>query len=223
MESQQKTVVPWRTPFTAGVYGPSNSGKSVYVSKLLKHSAYIFEEDYEGCLYCYSVSQPLFEEMNQQIPNIEFHEGLPSLEKIKDFTRNKKHSLLILDDLQGPLNSSDLTESLFTAYRHHLRCSIIYICHNLYRQGKHQRTMTINTQLFTFFESVLNNGSLIHLAKQIFPKNPNTLLDAYQSAVSEKWGYLIVDAHPDNCHKETRLRTHIFPGEDTILYVKKVS
>ena len=47
-------------------------------------------------LYCYGVNQNYFDEMN--IPNLEFHEGLPNLEKFQSLKDGNFH-VIVLDDL----------------------------------------------------------------------------------------------------------------------------
>ena len=49
--------------------------------------------------------------------------------------------------------------------------------------------------------------------RQVYPRKPNTFLEAYEKATMRPHGYLVVDLYPtttDSC----RLRTNIFPGEN---------
>ena len=70
-------------PFQAGspimVAGPTASGKTYWTHKLLTNQ--MFTEHVTSVLYCYGVYQSYYNEM--KIPNLEFHEGLPSLEKVQ--------------------------------------------------------------------------------------------------------------------------------------------
>jgi hypothetical protein len=50
-------------------------------------------------MYCFGIHQPLFEEMEKTIPNITFQQGLPSPEVIDEFTADRRHRLIVLDDL----------------------------------------------------------------------------------------------------------------------------
>ena len=65
-------------PFQAGspimVAGPTASGKTYWTNKLLSNN--MFTQPVSSILYCYGVWQDYFEEM--EIPNLEFHDGLPS-------------------------------------------------------------------------------------------------------------------------------------------------
>ena len=45
-------------------------------------------------------------------------------------------------------------------------------------------------------------------------------MEAYEDATSEMYGYLIVDCDPKSS-RDIRIRTNIFPGEETICYIKR--
>ena len=56
----------------------------------------MFTEHVSSILYCYGVYQNYFNEM--KVPNLEFHEGLPSREKVETLNDGKFH-IIVLDDL----------------------------------------------------------------------------------------------------------------------------
>jgi len=45
-------------------------------------------------------------------------------------------------------------------------------------------------------------------------------MEAYQDATSKPHGYLVVDCDPKS-PRELKLRTNIFPGEETVCYISK--
>ena len=47
-------------------------------------------------------------------------------------------------------------------------------------------------------------------------------MEAYEDATSSLHGYLVVDCDSKSPH-ELKLRTNIFPGEQTVCYLKKGS
>ena len=61
------------------ISGPTKSGKTVWTHKLLTNN--MFTQCISSILYCYGIYQKYYDEM--KIPNLEFHEGLPSLEKVQ--------------------------------------------------------------------------------------------------------------------------------------------
>ena len=46
-------------------------------------------------------------------------------------------------------------------------------------------------------------------------------MEAYEDATSTVHGYLVIDCDPTS-PRDLKLRTHIFPGEQTVLLFKKV-
>ena len=62
-----------------------------------------------------------------------------------------------------------------------------------------------------------NRSQIAHLGRELFPENPHKLLESYEDCMKTDYGYLCVDLNPHSENKY-RLRTHIFPGEDTAIY-----
>ena len=60
-----------------------------------------------------------------KISNLEFHEGLPSLEKVQSFNDGKFH-VIVLDDLMEYIVKSVETQNLFTKYCHHYNITAIF-------------------------------------------------------------------------------------------------
>ena len=81
-------------PFQAGspiiISGPTGSGKTYWTHKLLSNE--MFTESVSSILYCYGVYQTYFDEMKKS--NLEFHEGLPSREKVETLNDGKFHIIV---------------------------------------------------------------------------------------------------------------------------------
>ena len=50
--------------------------------------------------FCYTVYQPLYDEMNKEIPLIEFHQGLPTMDTLTEWGAIHGHTIVVLDDLK---------------------------------------------------------------------------------------------------------------------------
>ena len=50
-------------------------------------------------LYFYGIYQPLFDDMERDIPNFTSKQGLPSSEELDEFTMDRRHKLIVIDDL----------------------------------------------------------------------------------------------------------------------------
>jgi Cdc6-like AAA superfamily ATPase len=80
--------------------GQTGSGKTRFVFQLLKTVKDMYVEAPQNeIIYCLGIHQPLFEEMAKTIPSITLHQGPPSPEVIDQFTADRRHRLIALDDL----------------------------------------------------------------------------------------------------------------------------
>jgi len=79
-------------PFTAVVAGPTGSGKSKWVLRLIDHAEEIIQPPPTRTWYCYGGFQPTF----NSYPRVHFREGLPELsDRVFD---GLESTLIILDD-----------------------------------------------------------------------------------------------------------------------------
>lgn len=171
----------------------------------------------EKVLYCYGIHQPLFETMEKELSFVTFHQGLPGDDTLKDLSSPTRCNLVILDDLMDSVTSSAEMESLFVKGVHHLHLSVLYINQNLYCKGKHSRTINLNTHIYALMKNPRDVSQLQCLARQAFLGKSSFLMEAYKDAVSQPYGYLILDFSPGGV-ESYRVRTHVFSGEDTTVY-----
>ena len=167
-------------------------------------------------MYCYGVYQPLFDKMEEELPNFALHHGLPALADIEEFAEGE-HDLIILDDLMHQVLTSKEMELLFTQTCHHKRISVIFISQNLYEQGKSARTISLNCGYTVLFKNIRGTSQIATLGRQLFPGKSNILVESFQDATSVPFGYLLIDL-TQRCRDDYRLRSKVFPGEDTIVY-----
>ena len=208
-KNEKKIQVPnFMHPFTCMVSGPTSSGKSTFISKLLELSHEKIYPAPEKVIWCYSQWQPLYDSM---IESVEFHQGMP--DNIDSSVRN----LLILDDLMSDVDES-VTE-LFTKGSHHRNISVIYIVQNLFHQGKEHRTISLNCQYMVLFKNPRDASQINHLARQMYPQNSAYMSDVYNEATKSPFGYLFVDVRQET-EENLRLRSNILEPIQYI-YVRK--
>lgn len=78
-------------------------------------------------LYCYGIYRPLFDEMEQDIPNFTSKQGLPSLEKLDEFTMDRSHKSIMINDLMHRVVQDKEVELLFKQRTHHRYVRVILI------------------------------------------------------------------------------------------------
>ena len=205
-------------PFTALICGPTQSGKTQFVSRLLKTKEAMISVPPDKIIWCYGEYQPAYRELTSQIPNIRFVEGIPM---DLDTMISPNHSnLLIIDDLMVESGNDKTIANLFTKGSHHRNLSVILILQNLFHQGREIRTISLNSHYLVLFKNPRDGSQITHLAKQMYPGHTNFVQEAFVDATREPYGYLFIDLKP-TAPEVLRLRTNIFPGETTFVYVRK--
>lgn len=220
---KSESLLPFKPCSSITINGATQSGKTCFVHKLLQNVKGMFSgEPVSQILYCYGIHQTLFEKMEEDIPNFTLHEGLPNKEEIENFSVQQKHSLIVLDDFMHQVGQSPDMELLFTQGCYHRKLSVIFITQNIFQQAKFSRTIALNTHYLVLFRNLRDASQISHLGRQLFPGKGQILVDAYQSATRVPYGYLVIDMSPHSEDKY-RLRTHILPGEDPIVYTPQTA
>lgn len=222
MDTENETpVLQFESPTAIMVCGPSNSGKTTFIKRLLENASTMFKKTPSRILYCYgSVWQPLFSEMQHSIKRIVFHEGVPSKDYLMELRGDdKEHMICVLDDLLQDLANDRWSQELVCVSSHHLNMTVCVLGHNIYEKGKVMRTVSLNIHYYVIFENRRDPEQLNRFGRQVFPNKGNYFTDALSKAISLS-RYLLVDLNPKS-NKLYSLRTQIFPGEDMIVFRPK--
>ena len=194
-------------PFSMLVAGPRGAGKSEFVKQLLSLKRFIMTNPPERIVWFYGRHQPdLFRSLTQEIPCIEFHEGLPTNIEVM-FDRSKRN-ICIIDDLMQSASGNQLVENLFTNGRH-LNLSVVFVSQNIFYAGKKCRTLSLNSTYIVVFKNPRDQSQIRHLACQMFPSKPKFLQAAYEEETKDPYRYLFLDFHP-NSPEFARVRGNIF-------------
>ncbi|KAK3084297.1 hypothetical protein FSP39_011240 [Pinctada imbricata] len=200
------------------ISGQTGSGKTRFVHRLLLNVSTMYKEEApDRIMYCYGIHQPLFDDMELEIENLEMKKGLPTSKEIEDFTKDRKHRLIVIDDLSHQLLNNQEMELLFTQGCHHRRLIVVFMTQNLFQKGSRSRTIALNTYYLVLMKNIRDSSQISFLGRQLFPGRSNVLMEAYIDATKSPYGYLMVDTSPHS-EDQYRLRTHIFPGEEPMIY-----
>lgn len=201
-------TLPFELPVNFLVVGPSKSGKSEFIKRLILESDKIFSPPPSRIIYCYSVWTDGYDELEDRV---EFRKDIPTNRELMEWwEENRKETLLIMDDLMHVINE-DMSK-LFCITSHHAHVSCVLAVQNLFYQNKYMRECSLNTNVFCLFKNSRSALQIKTLATQMYPGKTNYFMDSYYKAVEQQYGYLVV--HLD--HKYP-LRSRIF--EDTIIYL----
>jgi len=234
MNSQNKPILMdsfyFEHPATILISGPTQSGKTTLLSKILFFSDKgLVRPAPNRIVYCYSVWQKAFEDIQMSragpahlnttsnTANLEFKEGLPEM---SDFDP-KLNNILILDDLMTEAGKDQKVLRIFTVDSHHNNITVFFLTQNIFPQEKYSRSISLNCQYILLTNNPRDRNQLVQLAKQIFPGQTKFFSESYNDAVTQKqYGYLIL-ALNQSTREENRVQTGILPDETRIIYRKK--
>jgi hypothetical protein len=139
---------------------------------------------------------------------------------VYDILEGYKNSLVIIDDLMSECSKDQRVSDLFTRGSHHRGISVMYLTQNLFPPGKQSRTISLNSHYMIIFKNPRDSLGIATLARQMYPKNVNYLLESFDDATCKPFGYILLDLHPTTA-ENLRLRTNILPNERQIVYIKR--
>ena len=201
-------------PFTCVIAGPSKSGKTIFLKKLLKTLHLYVYPCPQRIIWCYGVENK--EQMkslrrcSRRIP-IEFFHGLPPSNFV-DSMSSKERSLIVLDDLMREVGKDSEMSSLFTRQSHHKNLSVIFIIQNLFHQNRGMRDIRTSTDYWIICKNPTDKGQIQVMGRQIFPNWKKYLSTSFELATFRPYGYIVIDMTQEP-NEEMRVTTGIFPPE----------
>ena len=195
----------FKHPFTCLIAGPTSSGKTFFVKKLLENGNYLIKNLNTPLkvLWCYGIWQSGYD--NKCNVDITYYKGLPN--NISGF------NIIIIDDLMVDLGSSPDLLNLFTRQSHHSNISVVFITQNLFYKGKYIRDISLNCHYIIIMKNPRDKSQISALGRQIYPNKHKFFMESYEDATSIPYGYIKIDlttTTPDNL----RLQTNIFPNNN---------
>lgn len=208
-------IIPFPSPFTMIISGPTSCGKSTWVFRLLRcRETMIFPPPLE-VIYSLPPEQEISIPTDiQQDIDFRIHRGIPNIDEFTD----KKHRLLIIDDQAAELGDSVV--SLFTRLSHHFSVSVIVLTQNIFLNNPGFRTMSLNAHFIVLFKSPRAMDQVSVLGRQVVPGNIKFFQESYSDACREPHSYFLLD-FTQNCPQELRFRSNIFPDDQdsTTIYL----
>lgn len=186
-----------KTKSTITVAGPSQSGKTTLVEKMVDMKDDLFNESIDHVIW-FCAFPP-----KQKLQGVVYHIGLPSLNLIQP------NSLVIVDDYMKELaHSSELT-SLMTKAVHHLPMTLIYITQNMFQKSQDAKTRRLNTQYMIIFKNPHDKAQIDYIGRQMYPVDKQFLSNVFNHVTQKQpFSYIFID-----CQQATpdviRIRTDI--------------
>ena len=211
----------FQTPCSICVSGPSQSGKSYWILKLIKNRSTLFSTNFHQLIYCIPENlslnrNPIFEEVKLTFPGAQLHFGLPDVTKLNlNFDNSPK--LLIIDDLMTEFLSNYQMVKLLSVEVHHCNITTIFTLHNLFAPSKFGRTLTRNVNYKILFANRLDLKEIRNVSLQIsnLPTFLSESFDFLNKEFPNEPAYIIIDGHIKSNLKNFFVRSQIFPCIDS--------
>ena len=167
--------------------GPSETGKSQLIYNWLKIG--LFQQTFDKIYFFYQHSQPLYDDMQKEIENLQFLRGV-IFEIIDSLKNNGTKYVLIFHDSCEEICSSTAFVDITTAGKNR-GVSTIYIEHNLFHQSKLGRDLELQNTHIVLFKSSRDVMQVTTLNTQL--GLGSELVDWYRDATSAPFVHLLID------------------------------
>ena len=223
METKPYPSFRFQHPATMMVVGPTQSGKSNFVEKLLQSALIKYPSRKATRIHVfYTQWQPLYDRLRDTHGNrISFTQGLPDVDENLESIDAKVHNLWVLDDLMDKAIQSPVISQLFTRGRHR-NLSVILLLQNLFPKGKFNTNISRNALYKVLFRSPGDRKQIDIMAEQTFAKDRANFMKAYIKETDKPFGYIILDNHPRTTN-ENQVIANVFNDCYTYPYITKTS
>lgn len=209
-------------PFVMQVVGPSQSGKSSFVGRLLVESEQLFDRPIDHVTW-YSPHGQLPRELANAASGLPFQLEVKTGQSELDILNEDfgggggdgQHRVVVIDDFASELKNSTALTNLYTKGSHHQGVTVIQILQTLFLQSKEARTRSLNIHYLVLMRQTRDVSQVRHLANQVTTTTAEgqAFMQAYRDAVNQRpYAYLMLTFHPA-APRELFLRTNLFRGE----------
>ena len=149
------------------IVGPTSCGKTTFIKRLLLENLDLLETRPPRVRYCNGSWQDKFDSMQKH--GVEFFEGVPTQDHLKEWFGDQQRGILVLDDLMSEGGDHKDILNLFTQYSHHLDVTVFYLFQDMFPKGKYAKTISRKAQYIVVFENPRQNVALRTLLTQMYP------------------------------------------------------
>jgi len=201
-------------PSNVLVCAQSGAGKSYFVKRVVENRTEMFNVQFEKVMWFYSEYQDIYSELAEQ-HSVQFIEGAPSLDL---FPSGEGPKFVIVDDMMDQLKRNPEFLKIAIKGSHHRNLSFWFLSQSIFPPNLRQ--ISLQAHYVILLKSPRDLQQIRTFVLQVDPANWRGMLEAYEDATREGHSYILFDLSVRQ-KDHLRLRTHIFPGETTVVYIPK--
>ncbi|KAK3907325.1 LOW QUALITY PROTEIN: UvrABC system protein C [Frankliniella fusca] len=200
-------------PCTALVVGGTGSGKTFFMNRLIENRNEMFSTTFEHIIFYYSDHCMTPSSLSM---GLNLGKSSPLLD---DHPAGQSPKLIVMDDMMHEIKSHHKEIlKFFIKGSHHRNLSIFFLSQCLFPDGLRQ--ISLNTHYIMLFKTSRDLAQIRTFCMQVDPQHFRALLEAYEDATQAGYTYILFDFKPNQLD-HLRMRTLIFPGESTVVYIPR--
>lgn len=172
------------------VSGPSNCGKTTFVTSLLRKRRRLLNESGGEIYWFYKVKNENFEN-NFNLPT-HFDNKMVTMNWLEE-NDLPPNSTIVIDDMA--LEATEDTAKLFSVGSHHYNVNIIFICQNLFTKNQYFREISLNSTYVVLFKNIRDKLQISNFAKQFAPGKTKPFINLFRKATAKPHSYILLDNH----------------------------
>lgn len=127
-------------------------------------------------------------------------------------------NLIVIDDQMDEAGENKEVSRMFTKGSHHRDISVFLFVQNMFHKGKESRTQSLNTHYYVIFKNPRDKSQIRALSCQMYPENSKFLVESFEDATREPYGYLVIDLRQET-PENLRIKKGVFTHEYADVYV----
>ena len=200
--------------FKISIFGPSRSGKTNFLSDILRNLDAITSKKPDNVYYIFTEWQDKLDELRRQGLVDKFLEGHSGIEtELKQILKPNEKNLVIFDDQASRKEVVEFVGNLFSIHARHSNMSVIWVSQIIF-DGNNVRNIRKNSDYIVIFKCPQDCLDIIHLSRQM--TKGKLLQDIYEHVTdNEPYSYVFCDVTQESDQK-IKFRSHIFQQDGLV-------
>ena len=205
MEMERCKAFRFRTPTSLLIAGPSGCGKTVFTAQFILDNPELFDKAPKPFIIVMGPGRKDSRSFKKKASN-----STKGSQKVSLYPNGFPKEVLVLDDLMDEGGNDKRVLDLFTKDSHHQGITVLYLCQDLFPNGKFAKTISRN--YIVAFKSPRDQLGIRNLLMQAFPTRWQDVLNMFRKVTERPFGYMLLDLHPAS-RDDQRILSHLLKDE----------